>query len=57
MQVPLGLILGPLLFLIYVNDMEAVVHNKLLLYVNDSGILVAGKDIESIKSQLTDDLT
>ena len=44
-------------FLIYVNDMEAVVRNKLLLYADDSGILVSGKDIQYITSQLTDDLT
>jgi hypothetical protein len=55
--VPQGSILGPLLFLIYVNDMEAVVRNKLLLYADDSGILVSGKDIQYITSQLTDDLT
>jgi len=40
--VPLGSILGPLLFLIYVNDMSAVVKNKLLLYADDSAILVSG---------------
>ena len=38
-----GSILGPLLFLIYVNDMYVVVGNT-LLYANDSAILVADKD-------------
>jgi hypothetical protein len=50
-------ILGPFLFFIYVNDMEAVVRNKLLLYADVSGILVSGIDIQYITSQLTDVLS
>ena len=54
--VPQGSILGPLLFLIYVNDMSAVVKNKLLQYADDSAILVSGKDINYIENELTNDL-
>ena len=54
--VPQGSILGPLLFLIYVNDMSAVVKNKLLLYADDSGILVSGKSKLYVESCLKDDL-
>ena len=41
--VPQGSILGPLLFLCYVNDMVASVDCKLLLYADDSALLVSDK--------------
>ena len=44
--------LGPLLFLIYVNDMSGAVYNKLLLYSNDSAILVADKCLSNIETVL-----
>ena len=40
--VPQGSIHGPLLFLIYVNDMPGAVKCKLLLYADDSALLVSG---------------
>ena len=43
--VPQGSILGPLLFLLYINDMSAAVKCKLLLYADDSVLLASGKDI------------
>ena len=54
--VPQGSVLGPLLFLIYVNDMSGVIGNKLLLYADDSEILVADTDISTVENALQTDL-
>ena len=54
--VPQGSILGPLLFLIYVNDMRAAVNCKLLLYADDSALLTSGKDVSEIEGVLSREL-
>ena len=54
---PQGSILGPLLFLIYVNDMKAAVQCKLMLYADDSALLVSGKDMSEIEETLSMELT
>ena len=53
--VPQGSILGPLLFLCYVNDMVISVDPdcKLLLYADDSTILFSHRDPDQIASKLS----
>ena len=55
--VPQRSILGPLLFLIYVNDMEAAVSCQLILYADDSALLVSGRDVGLIKERLGNELS
>ena len=50
--VPQGFILGLLIFLLYVNDMESVVKCYLILYADDSALLVSGKDVKVIQKTL-----
>ena len=53
--VPQGSILGPLLFLLYVNDMPQAVNAELLLYADDICFIYTGKDIKTIEEQLKRD--
>ena len=50
--IPQGYILGPLLFLLYVNDMLQAVNCDLLLYADDKSLIFQHKDINIIKHQL-----
>ena len=52
---PHSSILGPLLFLTYVNDMSQTVKSNLFLYVEDSCLTYQHRDVNEIEKQLNKD--
>ena len=55
--VPQGSILGPLLFLLYVNDMPQAVDCELFLYADDSCLVYQHRDAKAIETKLNNNFS
>ena len=55
--VPQGSILGPILFLIFFDDIDEILHNSnIVKFADDTVIYASNKDKETIEHQLNEDL-
>ena len=54
--VPQGSILGPTLFLCYINELCASLNCRLSLYADDSALLVSGRDASEVARILSEEL-
>ena len=53
----IGSILGPLLFLVYINDLGDIFQNLIpILYADDSNLIVIGNSLHDIESKANNEL-
>ena len=53
---PQGSVLGPLLFLIFINDLPDDIHSNMKLFADDSSLFTRVSSVDESNTQLKNDL-
>jgi len=52
-DIPQGLVLGPLLFLLYINDLPKNVHDaKVVMFADDTSVLISDSDARELQIKI-----
>jgi sarcosine oxidase/L-pipecolate oxidase len=55
-EVPQGSVLGPLLYILYINDIPYLTQGRPIVYADDTSILNVGQDMNELQNMASNNI-